>query len=198
MNKLSVTIREQFDVPGRKASHQAGESFLQSILRGSSRLSAFSVVFVLFLALVHPAFGQTDNAYRAAQTFLGNQQTAVNVLDFVHFGTGYRGHEFLGAEQGVDSQGDFALVYRYYWADDGETDISFTCNPAGRVFAARVVRTNAVLAPPFVWANFSIQVVGRMVIDSDQNMSKADRDLALKLIDQADAQGLLNLWLRMQ
>lgn len=169
------------------------------------RIVLLSMLFVMLaaLSLSRPALGQTETAYNLARSFLDTRQSASSILDFVHFGADYRGHQFLHATQVVDRNnnviaGEFALVYRYYWADDGKTDLTFFCSPSGQILEARVTSTNAVWNQPFALANLSIQVVGRMVVNSDHNMSDEDRKEIIELVDRADAQGLLNLWLRMQ
>ena len=138
-----------------------------------------------------------------AYNFLQDRQNATDILSFVHFGATYNSHEYVETRNVVDGSGntiygDFALVYRFHWENDGITDVAFFCHPSGQIYKSQVVWTNAKFARPFVWANLSIQIVGRMVVNSDNNMSDSDRELAIKLIDDADAHGLLDLWLTMQ
>ena len=149
------------------------------------------------------AFGQSDSAYQRVRSILDKQQNGQSILEFLHFGADYHGHMFLEESSvndryGNDVPSERALVYRYHWADDGVTDVAFFYDARGNIVGSSIVKTNAVLSQPFGLANLSIKVVGRMVVDSDDKMSDADRKLALELIDDADAHGLLNLWLSTQ
>jgi hypothetical protein len=151
-----------------------------------------------------PASAATDASqipgYQRAHNFLQDRQNATSILSFLHFGASYRGHELTKIEGVVDSagnrvDGDFALVYRFHWEDDGVTDVIFFCNGRGQIYDSQIEYSNGVISTPFALANISIQFVGRLVINSDDKMSESDRELAIKLIDKADARGLLNLWL---
>jgi len=175
---------------------------------GSERVLRMAVVAVMLailsaLSLPLQAWGLDAGSYQTARAFLDSKENATSILDFVHFGADYHGHEFL-KETGVnDGYGNpipdqVALIYRYHWEDDGVTDIAFFVNQDGKIVGTSIVSTNAELSQPFFLANLSIQVVGRMVINSNDQMTDADRRLALKLVDDADAHGLLNLWLRLQ
>lgn len=160
------------------------------------------VLFAVVMIGCHLSFGQTAQTQRA-KGFLDNDQNARNVLSFIHLYADYHGHEFLretGVKDGDGNPvpGQVALVYRYHWEDDGVTDVAFFVDQSGTIVGTWLGNDNGVLSQPFALANLSIQVLGRMVINSDDKMSQNDRELAIKLVDQADARGLMNLWLRMQ
>lgn len=166
----------------------------------------FAVVLLAWCAIVLSAscaYGQSNSAYERVRGILDKQQNGQSILEFVHFGADYHGHTFLhetsvNDKDGNDVPSERAVIYRYYWEDDGVTDIAFFYDARGNIVGSYIVKTNAGWSQPFVFANLSIKVVGRMVVNSDDKMSDADRKLALELIDRADAQGLLNLWLRIQ
>ena len=192
---------------GMNPSRRLKRSYLENEWGSQRGCLAFflAMLFLLPVALcaIQPAVGQTNVAYNSARSFLDSRENATSILEFVHFRADYRGHRFLRATQVVDEQGnlisgEFALVYRYFWADDGWTDLAFFCDSFGQVLSARAIATNAVISQPFALANLSIEIVSRIVVNSDDKMSDSDRRKAIELIDQADANGLLNLWLRLQ
>ena len=172
------------------------------------RLLHFIVASLLVAGLMSmPASAANDASqipgYERAHTFLQDRQNAIDILSFLHFGAAYNGHQLERVVGVVDGDGNpvegkFALVYRFHWADDGVTDIAFFCNGKGQIYDSQIERSNGQISTPFAFANLSIQLVGRLVVNSDKKMSDADRKLAIKLIDQADAHGLLNLWLALQ
>jgi hypothetical protein len=160
------------------------------------------LLFAILMLLCHLSVGQAVQIQRA-KSFLDNDQNASSILSFIHLYADYHGHEFLGETGVKDSSGnsvpgEVALIYRYHWEDDGVTEIGFFVNQSGTIVGTWLGKDNGVFSQPFALANLSIQVVGRMVINSDDKMSATDRELAVKLVDNADARGLLNLWLRMQ
>jgi hypothetical protein len=148
-----------------------------------------------------------DSAQRsaiAAHDFLKTRQRGKDILDYVHFGATYRGHEYVETRSVVDGaglpvEGRFALVYRFYWENDGVTDVAFLCDPRGSVYAVKVTYTNAVLSQPFALANVTIQVLGNVLIRAYQDkMTGFERRMVQKLVDNADAKGLLEWSLRFQ
>ncbi len=96
-------------------------------------------------------------------------------------------------------EGNFKLVYRFRWEDDGATDVAFVCDAKGNLYAVQVVRTNAVLSQPFVLADAAIQVLGNLAIEANKDkMSPRERKLVQSFVDNADAHGLLEWSLRFQ
>ncbi|HVU44883.1 MAG TPA: hypothetical protein VHD85_02090 [Terracidiphilus sp.] len=189
--------------------HQASSVHAQSnSLRARVKKLQQTVLALLAICLLTgvPAWAgsyDNDTGIQRAYSILQNRQNATDILSFVHFGATYNSHEYLQTRSVVDGSGnpidgDFALVYRFHWEGDGVTDIAFFCHSSGQIYKSQIVRTNALLSQPFALANLSIQMVGRMVVNSDDRMSNSDRELAIKLIDDADAHGLLDLWLTMQ
>jgi hypothetical protein len=174
------------------------------------RTIAFSFVMALFAALAttlasRPASAMTGAGYFGidhAQSVLDNRENAVTILNYLHFGSDFKGYKYLDYFNVYDSNGNpvTALVYRYYWENDGDyTDVIFYCNQAGTIYATKVRKTTAILNQPFLVANLSIQILGNALIESNKDsMSPADLDAARRLVRAADAQGLLNLWLRLQ
>jgi len=188
---------------------QAASAYAQSnSLKARVSILEQAIIALLAICLLmsipaHAASYDSDAGVQRAYNFLQDKQNATSILSFVHFGTTYGGHKYTETRTVVDGSGntingDFALVYRFYWEDDGVTDIAFLCHPSGQIYKSQVVYTNAQFNQPFMLANLSIQVLGRMVINSDDNMSNSDREFAVKLIDDADAHGLMDLWLTLQ
>jgi hypothetical protein len=126
------------------------------------------------------------------------------VLAFLHYGARYRGHDFIETDSVVDGlgrriDGKFALRYQFRWADDGVTDLAFLCDSDGAVYRVQVLSTNAELSQPFTFANLAIRVMGNLVVASAKgHMSEIERQLIQKLVDNADAKGLMEIWLRIQ
>jgi hypothetical protein len=169
-------------------------------LRGCAnpRLFAVSLAISLFTAIC-PAQSQGDvsRAVVLADGFLRSEARGRETLGYLHFGAAYHGHEYLRTVSvvGGDARpipGHFALVYRFHWEDDGITDLAYLCNEAGRVYRVQVMYTNAVFSPPFGLANLAIQVLGDALIEANKNeMSDLERKVVQKLVDSADAKGLL-------
>jgi len=105
-------------------------------------------------------------ALERADSFLKTEERGRDVLSYIHFGADYRGHQYLKTLTVNGSDSDFALVYRFNWADDGVTDAAFLCNSYGSVYAVQVMYTNAVLNRPFFLANASIAVLGHGLIQA--------------------------------
>jgi len=62
-----------------------------------------------------------------------------------------------------------------------------------------VLASNGVFQAPFATANVSIKIVGAALVEAlKDNLSDEDRRLLRKLVDDANAQGLLELGLRIQ
>jgi hypothetical protein len=166
------------------------------------------VALSLIASMVAPAWAASEDSLQRAMNnahgFLKTGQRGKDVLDYVHFGATYRGHEFVKTfavnnDAGNPIDGWFALVYRFRWEDDGVTDIAFRCNPQGNVYDVQVTYTNAVLNRPFLFANAAIKVLGNLLIEANKDkMDRGERRLVQKLVDDADAKGLLEWSLKFQ
>ena len=95
--------------------------------------------------------------------------------------------------------GDFALVYRFNWENDGITDLAFWCDSRGYVYQVQVTYTNAFLSQPFALANASINIVGNLLLEAFRGqMSQDEIQRATQMINNPNARGLLELALRLQ
>jgi hypothetical protein len=134
-----------------------------------------------------------DNAGR----FLRTEDRGKESLSYIHFGADYHGHEYLRTVSVLDGQGSpipgqFALVYRFNWEDDGITDVAYLCDASGYVYKVQIMSTNAVLSQPFVLANAAIKLLGNAFIQANKDkMSELERKVVQELVDKADAKGLL-------
>lgn len=147
------------------------------------------------------AAGIDQQAVNTAHRFLRTSDIGEYTLNFVHAGTDYHGHEYLETQPVFDGNGrqtsQFKLLYRFRWEDDGVTDVAFVCDARGVVYGVLIQRTNAEWNQPFALADLGIQLLGNAVIQANKdNMSPAERKLARRLVDDADAHGLLELSLR--
>jgi hypothetical protein len=175
-----------------------------AITRVFSHIVNACIVIGFVCALSAPAAAQPDQkAVARAYRFLSTNQRAEATLNFVHFGTDYKGQKYLGKNDNiVDSSGSpiaghFALIYRLFWNDDGVTDIVYFCDANGKVSEVKIDKTNAVGNKPFLWANVSIQLLGNLLIEAYKDkLSEDDRQQLHKLVDNADAHGLLELSLK--
>jgi hypothetical protein len=146
----------------------------------------------------------SQQAVNAAARFMETEGRGQEILSFVHFGADYRGYDYLRTESVVDARGnridgEFALVYRFKWENDGVTDLAFLCHPNGQIYQVNVEWTNALLSQPFALANLSIKVLGNYLISQNKNnMSDFQFRLVKKLVDDADAKGLLEFSLALQ
>jgi hypothetical protein len=141
------------------------------------------------------ASGLSARAVDRADNFLSAADRGREILNFVHFGAEYHGHEFVKT---VDlSDGDFALVYRYHWEESGVTDVAFLCNARGDFQSVEIVRSNAELSQPFLAANVTIKMVGSALLEANKRtMSRDDQNQLQALVDSADAKGILEWLLR--
>jgi hypothetical protein len=145
----------------------------------------------------------TQEAVNRAHSYLKTREMGVNVLSFVHFGAAYKGHAFVRTLPVNDAAGcqlpdDFALVYRFQWEDDGVTEVAFLCDGQGRVYKTQIMNSNGRLQQPFAMANLAIQVLGNAITDSlRDSLTDKDRAELKRLVESADAQGLLNVYLRL-
>ncbi len=130
-----------------------------------------------------------QQAINRAHQFLRTKDTGEFTLNFVHMYTDYHGHEYLRTLAG--SQGRFELVYRYFWADDGITDIGFDCDAHGNVDGVEIEYTNAEVNQPFLFAKGSLTLLSELIIRNSDNLSRADREYLRSLVRDADIRGLL-------
>lgn len=156
---------------------------------------ATSLFVVASLAATVPAAPAADQqAVNRADSFLRTTESGTNVLNFLHMGAAYHGHRYQKTLSVNDGRGDFALVYRFFWEDDGITDLAFLCEPNGFVYKVQVVYTNAVWSQPFLSANVSISVLGHSLIEAYKDkLSDDDQRRLHELVNKADAKELLEL-----
>lgn len=154
------------------------------------------------MAALAPAIQAADYSQQAinnADSFLRTPERGRDILSYIHFGADYHGHRYLRTLAVEGSSDDFALVYRFKWEDDGVTDAAFLCNRYGVVYEVRIVYTNAILSQPFLLANASIKVLGHTLINLYRDkLSDEDQRQLHKLVNDADAKGLLEWSLRLQ
>ena len=121
-------------------------------MKAQTRVTAL-VVASLVLANVPSALAVEDSAQIAvnkAHRFLATAQRGKDILGYLHFGADYRGHEYRETVPvGSANDGRFALIYRFWWENDGLTDVAFLCDPRGNVEEVRVTYTNARFSQPF-------------------------------------------------
>jgi hypothetical protein len=169
-----------------------------------SRSVSTAGLLLMTLALLAPS-ALADVSQRAidrAGDYLDKENVGKDILSFVHFGANYKSHAFLNRRNVVDERGrnqadKFALVYRFTWENDGETDVAFFCDSAGAIYQMKVVRTNAVLQQPFAMADITIQVLGDAIVKAmGDNLKEKDRVDLKRLIDSSDSHGLLVAYLR--
>jgi hypothetical protein len=131
-------------------------------------------------------------------TFLDDANRGKAMLNYLHMGARYRGHEFIKGSRIADADG-FELLYRFRWEDDGVTDLAFQCNRRGYVTSVSVVNSNAKLSPPFLLATVSIKLLGAAIMDSYKDKLTDDQKRQLQqLINEADAKGMLEWALRLE
>ncbi|HEV7404509.1 MAG TPA: hypothetical protein VGO11_16325 [Chthoniobacteraceae bacterium] len=177
-------------------------------LKLARRLRSLLILLILgFSALTaHPAraLEASDRAVQTARRFLDSEKTGTLVLDSVHYLAKYQGHQCKSISGVTDSEGrtvpgHFALTYRYRWDDDGWTNIVFFCDAQGRVYEVQAKENNAIIQTPFTVANAAIQIVGNVLLGAlKDNMTDEQRRTSEKLVDQADAKGMLELSLKLR
>jgi hypothetical protein len=164
------------------------------------------VVACMLLLFVHPVRADEIDAraVEKARAFLDATKRGEFVTGFCHFGMKYQGHKYSEMRTVQDAGGrkvasHFALVYDYKWGDDGETRLGFLCDARGNVYKTQAMASNGIVQRPFAVANLSIKLVGEALYDAlKEKLSDDDRRLLRQLIDDADAQGLMHLGLRVQ
>ncbi len=177
-----------------------------------TRLIPLPVLFVLVAAAFTAGFvpaaragGDVDQkAVDRAHDFLKMEKCGRDILGYVHFGAKYKDHNYKEIRTVKDAEGKlrkgyFALIYTFEWEDDGETNVAFLCDPAGKIYRVQIVDTNAVLQQPFLTANVAIKVLGNLLAEAfKEKMTKAERKDLQKLIDDADAKAMLEWSLAFQ
>lgn len=153
----------------------------------------------LVLLLCASAQAADANAVARARAYVEAPKNGPAILNYVHMGSRYGGHQFVDQRnvQNVQGQvfaGYFAVVYRYQWEADGLTDVAFLCTPDGKIYDIQITWTNAVLNQPFLTANLTIQVLGNALLEAMKNeLTIAQRQELQRIVDRADAQALL-IW----
>jgi hypothetical protein len=166
-------------------------------IRTAGSLLMFSLVATLIPSGHAADFGQT--AVNRAGAFLGAPDRGKEVLAFVHFGADYHGHKYVETRNVNDGRGAFALVYRFWWEDDGVTDIAFLADSTGYVYRVQIMYTNAIFSQPFLVANASISILGNSLIELYKDkLSDEDRRQFHDLVNRADAKGLLEFRLKLE
>jgi hypothetical protein len=181
---------------GRIRGNPTGLKVLRRV-RTSGALLAFGVI-AAFAPCAEAGAYVTQAAIDKADSFLGTAAKGKKVLSYVHFGAHYHGHRYVKTLDINDGVGAFGLVYRYWWEDDGITDIDFLCTEKGFVYGVKITDTNAVWSQPFFVANTSISVLGNALIEAYRDkLSESDRRQLHDLVNRADAKGLLEWSLRL-
>jgi hypothetical protein len=163
------------------------------------------VLCVLLVPMARAALAQdiSDEAVKRADRFLASAECGRDVIGLVHFGSAYKGHDYVATrrvtENGNVVADEFALVYEYRWGEDGATKIAFFCDKRGSVTGVRVLETNAELSQPFLMANATIQLAGKAIIEGfKEKMSDDDRKTLKTILDNADAKSLLEFSLALE
>jgi len=164
-----------------------------------STKTALMLGLLLAAASAAPVQAQDQNAINRAQAFLNANTRGRDVLSYVHAGSTYRGHTYQQRVGVKGKPGDFALIYRFNWENDGISDVAFLCDGAGIVYEVQVTYTNAVLQQPFAVANLSINLLGNALLGAFRNqMQPEEIQRAQQFIDSANARALLGMSLRLQ
>jgi len=139
-----------------------------------------------------------ERAVEKARVFLSSERRGPEILFPVHMLASYRSHEYVKMVPRGD--GKFTLVYRFTWDEDGITNIGFDCNAVGNLEKISILNDNGgVFGIPFFAANTSIRVVGNGFIALvGNNLTVEDRQQAQRLVNQADAHGLLEMQLKIE
>ena len=159
-------------------------------------LALLAVTFFAPMAQAQPSIEQAS--IDRAHAFLATTNRGKNVLGYVHFGAQYKGHAYQETRNVVNKPGQFALVYRFNWENDGVTSVAFLCDAKGSVYQVQVLSSNAILQQPYALANASINIVGNVILDAFRNqMTKEDIQQARQFIDNPNARGLLEMSMRL-
>ncbi|MBV9506151.1 MAG: hypothetical protein JO323_14220 [Acidobacteriia bacterium] len=140
----------------------------------------------------------SQRAIDRADSFFRPEVRGKEILGYLHLGAAYHGHRSMGVRAIEGSRDQFELVYRFFWEDDGFTDVALLCDANGYLYQLQVLDTNAVFNRPFLFARATMNVLGNTLIEVfKKDITPNQRKLAQKLVDDADAKGLLelSLWL---
>jgi len=169
---------------------------------------ALAAVLTLVLAAVPAPLARAaddidQKSVDRAHAFLNTAPRGRNILSYVHFGSKYQGHSYKATRfvtnGGKRVAGHFALLYDFAWEDDGKTQVAFLCDARGTLYEVQVVSTNAVFNQPFLTANATIKVLGGLLVEAFKNkMTAAERQDVQKLVENADAKGMLEWSLKFQ
>ena len=141
----------------------------------------------------HPSAPSDERplAVRIGDAFLKPAQRGRDILLHLHFLADYRGHELLKVIA-LPEEHQYMLIYRFWWGQDGITDVGFLFNLDGRLQSLQVMSTNAQLSPPFMLASASIKLVGKSIVEYyREKMNKLEQKTLEWLVDNADAKALL-------
>jgi hypothetical protein len=170
-------------------------------------LTGFGLVALALLALTgqHAWADDIDmKAVTRAHAFLKSAKRGEFIGGFCHFGTTYQRHSYAKSLKVTDRDervipGHFALAYDFTMSDDIKTQLAFLCDAKGNVYKVQVLSSNGVFQRPYALANISIKLVGEAVYESiKDNLAEADRKAFRRLVDNADAEGLMLFCLRVQ
>ncbi len=170
-----------------------------------ARNRTLTAIALIVLAGPFAATAAAETPKEIATRLLNEKDRAKAVLQFLHFGSNYSSHKLTGSgnvnnRNGTEIPGHFYLEYKYDWkvpGDTGTTTVSFFFNDKGTLTEIQVDSTDAVLNQPFLLADASIKILGEALYDGIKDkLSDSDRKLFRKLVDAADAKGLLQFGLR--
>jgi hypothetical protein len=133
---------------------------------------------------------QKEESFGTVARRLNTTASAKTVVSVVHFGTAYRGHRCLREDDVPGKPEDFALVIRYFWSDDGQTDLSFLCHKDGSIYDVQVVASNAVISQPFSVAQASLKMVGQALLEPTA-ATPEQKARGQQILAAADAKTLL-------
>lgn len=145
-----------------------------------------------------------DKAVERADNFLKTTKRGEFITLFCHFGQKYLRHSRVKTMTVRDATGGtvaghFALVYDIKASDSLDTQLAFLCDTKGNVYKCQVMASNGVVQKPFAMANVSIKLLGEGLYESlKDSLAEGDRKLFRRLVDDADANGLMILIMRVQ
>ena len=155
--------------------------------------------------LLPPVSQEPDpDTVERVKTFLSSPDRGRFIVNYAHFGTAYRGHDYLRTRVVVDQNQQkiprqFALVYKFYWADDGWTELGFLCSEDGSLYKVQLIGTNAQLSQPFLSANLTIATLGKVILEGFKDKLTAEQQQDIqRAIQQGDAKTLLERALNLQ
>lgn len=145
----------------------------------------------------------TARAVEKAHEFLKTESNGRYVLGFVHFGARYNGHSVVERRSVMNNgrtvPGHFALLYDFNWENDGATRLGFLCDEDGDVYGVQVIKTNAILSPPYSLAKLSISLLSELILEAfKDDISSADRKELQTFVRSADPESILELGLKLR